>query len=456
MPTRTPFPNLEPMGLRTPYVEKLTSYLIRVATHSHIRLSALVKNYIHSPNRIEYDCTIFVVPQKRLINAHGAMAGAWVTSANRMVGRDDLYLLTLLPWSSIFSPYCQLISPARRWCPDCLDEDRQGRIPVYERLIWSIQHVHICPRHHRHFVARCPSCAREQVSDFTARQLNGFCSVCGAWLGTPRHAPPQPLAKAIPDCQMWVTEVLADLLHHPSSAKFDTHRDRVVAVMDALCEQIFGGDMAALCRHLGIRQSDISDWRHARTYPSAKFLLALSYCFRITLRNLLDGQCHLRVDREIRPLPHKAPAKRNQRRTTREWEKIRLLLQQIIAGQCQVPSLASAATLLGVRPQQLRNHFPSACSEVSRIAETVRTTSREEARAMRDTLLSTYISAQVRDMVDAGQPPTICHLLALAKARRLATGSNEDIRRINQIRRSVLRDDPLPCLEPRKYRRKHH
>ncbi|RQR26152.1 hypothetical protein DIE23_30750 [Burkholderia sp. Bp9143] len=456
MPARTPFPNLEPMGLGTPYVEKLTSYLIRVATHSHIRLSALVKNYIQSPNGIEYDCTILVAPHKRLVNAHGAMAGAWVTSANRMVGRDDLDLLTLLPWSSIFSPNCQLINPARRWCPDCLDEDRQGRIPAYERLIWSIQHVVMCPRHHRYFVTRCPSCAHEQVSDFTARQLNGFCSACGAWLGTPRHAPPQPRSKAIPDCQIWATEVLADLLHHPPSAKLDAHRARVVTVTDALCEQIFGGDMAALCQHLGIRESDISFWRHGRGYPNAKFLLALSYCFRITLRNLLDGQCHLRVDREIRPLPHTAPAKKNRLRTTREWERIRLFLQQIIAGQCQVRSLSHAARILGVQSWQLNHYFPAISSEVARIAARDHAKSREEARAIRDKLLYKYVSAQIRDMVRAGQHPTICYLHALARAQRLATSSNEDIRRISQIRCAVLHDEPLPCLEPRKYRRKHY
>lgn len=450
IPTRTPFPNLEPMGLGTPYVEKLTSYLIRLAMQSHIRVSSLVKYYIKPINGIKYTNQVLVPSTKRLANGHGATARAWVTSANRLVGRDDLHLLTLLPWSNAFSPKCQLISQTRRWCAACLAEDHRMRAPVYERLLWSVLYVNICPRHRCLLTARCPTCGHERMPDFPSRQLNGFCSVCGGWLGTTRHALSRPSNEAIPDCQTWTTETFENLLLQPLSTNSALHRAHIVATTDFFCKHIFNGDIIALFQHLGIQTFDIGAWRSGRSYPNAKILLALSYCFQISLRDLLEGKCDLQTDFNIRPLQYQLRAKKIKRRSAREWDEIGNFLQQIIAGQRQVPSLASAAKILGVQPTQLRDYFPEACSEVSRITKTVRAKSREEARAIRDKRLSKYISAQIRDMVRVGQPPTIRNLWALAKTRRLATSSPEDIRRISQIRYAVLHDEPLPCIEPRK------
>ncbi len=449
IPTRTPFPNLEPMGLHTAYVEKLTSYLIRVASLSHVTVHALVKKYIKSVRGVNYTDMVFVRLDKRLINAHGAMARAWVSCAQRLVGRDDLHLLTLLPWSNAFTPNCQLMSPVRRWCPDCLSEDGQTHAPVYERLLWSIQHVNICPRHRCSLVARCPTCGHQHRSDFTSRQLNGFCSACGEWLGAKRPERPRPPNGAIPNDQTWAAETFADLLLTPLSENLATYRTRIVAATDILCKQAFHGDAAAFCQQLGIRTSDISAWRNARSYPNAKTLLSLSYCFRITLRDLFDGKFHSCVGRKIRPLPHMAPAKKNRLRSAREWNEIGLFLQQIIAGQRQASSLVSVASILGLRPVQLRAHFPASCIEVSRISKRFRANAREESRLMRDRLLRECISAEVQRLLRIGQQPTNRSLHAFARARQLATNTPEDMRLISEIRHTALRDAQSPRIAPR-------
>ncbi|KVK96203.1 hypothetical protein WJ45_19985 [Burkholderia ubonensis] len=279
--------------------------------------------------------------------------------------------------------------------------------------------------------------------------MNGFCSACAAWLGAKRSGRPRPPNAAIPDDQTWAAATFADLLLRPLLENRATYHARVADATDAVCKQAFDGDAAALCQHLGIRTSDVSSWRNARSHPNARTLLALSYCFQINLRALFDGPCDWAMTGAPRASPYKKALKRNRLRSSAEWDEIGRLLQQFIAGQRQAASLASVAGILGVRPGQLREHFPAACIAVSRIARRFRAQARADARLIRDGLLCECISAEVRRMRRLGQQPTIRHLHAFARARQLASNTHQDLRRISEIRHATLRDAPCPTRAPR-------
>ncbi len=443
IPTRTPFPNLTPMGLRTADVEKLTSYLTRLAMQSHITVCELIGNYIESAQGAQYS-QLGAVPQhaRRLVNAHGTTADAWATGANRLVGRGDLDLLTLLPWSKAFSERSQLTSPARRWCPICLAQDYKAGTPVYERLIWSLQDVELCPRHHCCLEDQCPTCHRKHLPEFTNRHLCGFCSNCGAWLGSTCSKHPLSSDTSVQHFQAWTAESFADLLAHPPPGTLAEHRERIVRVIDICAEQLFDGDHAASSQHLGVLRSDTTEWLRGRGYPTPRILLNISYCLQINLRDLFAGSNIDRYCKEsLRRLPNATqPSPRLPTPPATNWEKVGHFLREVASGARPITSLACAARSFGLRPALVSARFPSLCAEVADAARAFRAKIDDEQRRERDKLLTAYISAKTRQMLDEDVYPSVRKLYLLAKAQRLA--SSKDAYRIREIQLAVLQHVP--------------
>lgn len=444
IPPRTLFPNLEPMGLRTPDVEKLTSYLTRLATQSHITLGSLVDKYIESGRWLKYPKIGGVHHQaKQLVNAHGATANAWVTSANQLVGRGDLNILTLLPWSSAFSERSQLTSSARRWCPVCLAQDYKTGAPVYERLIWSIKYVELCPRHRCYLEDQCPTCHRGHMPEFNRRHLCGFCSSCGAWLGSTKPKPVPSSNKAIQHYQAWAAECFADLLTDPPSGTMAEHRERIVRVIDTYTERLFQGKHPARSQYLGVLRSDTTEWLRGRSYPNPRMLLNISYGLQLSLRELFAGNIKGYGKESLRPLPFTTqPPPRLPPPPATDWEEVGHVLHEVAAGKRPITSLACVARSFGLRPALVSARFPSLCAEVAEAARAFRAKIDDEQRRARDKLLSEYISAKTRQMLDEGVYPSVRKLYFLAKAQGLASG--KEAYRVREIQLAVLQNAPHP------------
>ncbi|MET3551283.1 MULTISPECIES: TniQ family protein [Burkholderia] len=444
IPPRTLFPNLEPMGLRTADVEKLTSYLTRLAAQSHITLGSLVEKYFESGRELKYpQIGSGYHPAKQRINAQGATAYAWVIRANQLVDRGDLSLLTLLPWSNAFSERSQLTSAARRWCPLCLAQDHTAGTPVYERLIWSLQYVELCPRHHCYLEDQCPTCRRRCMPEFNRRQLCGFCSSCGAWLGSTTPTCLQPFDEAVLSYQAWAAECFADLLANPPRSTSAEHRERIVRVIDTCTERLFLGDRTASSQHHGALRSDTTEWLRGRRYPNPRMLLNISYGLQISLRDLFAGNIARCSNASLPPLPFTTPPPpRLPPPPTTDWAKVEHVLREVASGTRPFTSLACAAKSFGMRPALVSARFPSLCTEVGDAARALRAKIDDERRRQRDTLLAEYISTKTRQMLDAGEYPSVRKLSLLARAQGLA--SSKDAYRIREIQLAALQSAPRP------------
>lgn len=444
IPPRTLFPNLEPMGLRTADVEKLTSYLTRLAAQSHIALGALVEKYFESDRELKYPhIGSGHHPAKQRINAQGATACAWVIRANQLVDRRDLSLLTLLPWSNAFSERSQLTSAARRWCPLCLAQDHKAGTPVYERLIWSLQYVEMCPRHRCLLEDRCPTCRRRCMPEFNRRQLCGFCSSCGAWLGSTTPTCLQSFDEAVLSYQAWAAECFADLLVHPPRGTLAEHRERIVHVIDTCTARLFQGDHTASTQHHGALKSDITEWLRGRRYPNPRMLLNISYGLQISLRDLFAGDIARCGNASLRPLPFTMqPPPSLQPPPATDWAEVEHVLREVASGTRPFTSLACAAKSFGLRPALVSARFPSLCTEVADAARALRAKIDDERRRERDTVLTEYISAKTRQMLEAGEYPSVRKLSLLARAHGLA--SSNDAYRIREIQLAALQTAPGP------------
>jgi len=217
MPTRNTLYALEPIGVGTPFVESLTSYLARLAEAHCVFPGTLLQKVL-----VPQLATLF--PQKsrkalvrecedrsHAINAAGLHAQRMLVALETLTGLHDLRSLTLVMWANVlFGKGATRLQKA--WCPVCYEAwRRQGRI-VYDPLLWTLEAVTTCPWHRVALRLSCANvnCGRDLPS-LAWRSRPGYCPYCQHWLGTP-HAEKATRDKEERAWQAWVSESLGGLL----------------------------------------------------------------------------------------------------------------------------------------------------------------------------------------------------------------------------------------------------
>lgn len=201
LPKRSHLYSLKPLGVGTPGVESLTSYLARLADAHDVSVSTLLRYEIapwflfHSqPRRLskadawEASFAIWCRNPRLLqeITVSGWLAGS--QRVKQLVGiletltlRGDLAYLALLPWHQFFS-LNDTFHTEPFWCPACYQEWRESDAICYDPLMWSMAGVDVCPKHHCYLQFWCLYCRQPQPFLRLDTRL-GYCSSCRAWLG---------------------------------------------------------------------------------------------------------------------------------------------------------------------------------------------------------------------------------------------------------------------------------
>lgn len=177
---------IEPVGLDTPLVEGLASYISALAEAHCVSvgtfLSCEVLPQFGSALVADGESRRFL--NWRRINGIGGISKEIVSALEEKTGFRGLDRLTTLPLEGHISPdFCHA---RRRWCPYCLDEIRRnGR--VFEPLLWSISAVTVCPKHNCTLRDLCPMCLRGS-HPIEKWSRAGHCPRCGCWLGESQGA----------------------------------------------------------------------------------------------------------------------------------------------------------------------------------------------------------------------------------------------------------------------------
>ena len=144
LPPRSRLYRLEPIGIGTPYVEGLTSYIVLLAREHHISVFDLTRRevfplfpYAHRPHQrfVRIECTI---------NGANLLTYEWVSALKVLTSRDDLEYLTFISWSDIIAGS---LRSEKAWCPICYNEQRSSHSKIYDPLLWSVKDISICPVH---------------------------------------------------------------------------------------------------------------------------------------------------------------------------------------------------------------------------------------------------------------------------------------------------------------------
>lgn len=279
IPARSRLHSIEPIGIGTPFVESLTGYMIRLAASHAVRVSDLIEYELRSS--IPYFHAPAGLPNA--INGVNENAQSWVSALERFTLRDNLQLLTLLPFAS-FLPTPFLIRQERAWCPRCYESQKAQGQDVYEQLVWCLQSVEICPLHKTPLETSCPACHRG-LRPLCAVSRPGFCSRCYQWLGFPRPSTPETLPT---DYQAWVAQQFGQLLEIAPHAQ-PVGKENIQKILVRYVASFAEGSRVTIAESAGCCRSSFYNWYKGASTARVDLLLGMCHKLRISLTSLVTG-----------------------------------------------------------------------------------------------------------------------------------------------------------------------
>lgn len=373
LPVRSVLYPLQPVGVGTPDVESLTSYLARLATvHGVSTRVLLVEAVIPLVGRSDLSkvtdnsLSAFWTTDSRALNGTGTIARVWTQAVATLTERTDLPHLTLLTWRDVF-PARGLLRRVRAWCPACYEEWRQQDAIIYDPLRWALAVVTACLRHRRPLRQVCPHpTCRQSLPSLASHATPGHCPSCGGWLGTSAETGEEEgevLGVEVLAWQCWVDTAVGDLLATSPMAA-PPGRERVTSLI-ARCVAPTGGS-TAFARAMQLKHETVWSWTRGTQLPSLGALLALGYRLDLSLRDILLADPGQITGRPIRPHPPAAAPVPTRRRKRFETDRVRAALADVLQrAEEPPPSMREVARRLGYDHVDLSGRFPDLCHAIS-------------------------------------------------------------------------------------------
>lgn len=369
-PSHSRLYTIEPIGMGTPNVESLTSYMSRLAEAHSVSLRTLTIQELLPLLKCDYlsnpfgnTLGSFWKEAVRALNGTGALARNWVQALELLTLRTDLQHLTFLPWSSVLTPQRQMRFN-RAWCPDCFIDWQTKGEPIYEPLLWNVSAVPLCLRHQRTLVEQCPYPDCHTTLPVLASVFNsGYCSKCSRWLGVITTDPSSTtLTTEQWHWQIWVTKTVGELISHNKDLTTAPHLENIPDLLAASREQVAGGRLQNLAEKLQLSRRTLTAWQSSKQIPQIESLMRLCYWCGVSLYDLFTSRTGTLdyANLKIHSLPDIPNPTRNRRLPIPfDVVRIRQRLEAVLACEEQPPpSMRTVAKSLNYSPRELREKFP--------------------------------------------------------------------------------------------------
>jgi len=377
IPTPSYLYHLEPIGVGTPNVESLTGYIARLAEAHAVSTNTLFAKELAPLVRKTYALIqgeYSALGGKfrssvKSMNAIGVIATDWVQVLETLTLQNSLRFLTMLTWAEVIAVQ-GLLRPIRAWCPACYEECRMSGLAVYEQLLWTLNVVEMCPRHHRLLRLQCPHCD-QQLPLLAPQSRPGYCSKCGKWLGICPNAKLTDSETLTEDELRWfpwavdtLGELIAAAPHMPSPPS----REKVAAGISACVNQVTGGDASAFSYILQVDKETVRVWLKGKKLPQLNSLLQICYCSGTSLLNFMTEEVIVAdiaritkcFDRQLQ-CPSTTPRSGSQF----NGEQVRHALEAAL-NEYPPPSLTEVVRRHGYRSYTtLYKYFPDICRAIS-------------------------------------------------------------------------------------------
>jgi transcriptional regulator with XRE-family HTH domain len=369
--------NLKPIGIGTPLVESLTSYVSRLANAHSVLLRTLVtdeilpnlnRSHLYQESQPVYDHLTTFWKRSAMLNGTCSTAGNWVNTIEKLTQRNDLRFLTMLTFSNVLS-LRELIRPTQAWCPLCYEEWRKTGQVIYQPLIWQLSVIDNCPQHQTPLHLHCPfiDCGRS-LSPLAPRYQLGYCTQCDRWLGNPLQPETcQTINSYEQEWQIWMGQALGKLLATVPDLPAIPCQERFATIISTHVHRAMEGNFSEFARCVRFHRRTVWEWAKGLQVPRLDALLQICSYFGITPIDLLTGNFH-EIAQIKKDIFGKKPLTERPHRQFRQFEaeKLRDALEQVLQSEeYPPPSMREVAQRLNYDQSHLRKHFPDLCKAIS-------------------------------------------------------------------------------------------
>jgi transcriptional regulator with XRE-family HTH domain len=374
VPERSFLYSLEPIGVGTPYVESLTSFITRLSQAHSLSITTLTRQAImprlgKTVTQISNEFPTFWERQSHWLNGTQDDPEKWTTILMQLTRREDLQGLTMLPWANVL-PAEGIVRHTKAWCPCCYEQWRETASPIYVPLLWALELVEVCPEHQCFLTKECPHC-NNAISLLCPMEQPGYCPHCNTWLGshlrdkavnTEDSQQNETLQK-----ELEVTYMLGELAATTPTLTHRPPRDRVTTNIRILVDTIARGNAAAFARKLQLPKPTVGNWRRGSQIPRLVALLRICQNLGLSLVDILAKDLD-RNDPKVSALAPSDPPKRNVRkRMLKESDKERvqaILIREAKSEETPRP-MYQVAEELGYAHPSLVTELPDECRAIS-------------------------------------------------------------------------------------------
>lgn len=388
--------------------EGLHSILRRVCEKNQLSVNDVMANLILPALGERIERRKRMATAVHLIDRGCGMSHRIAIRLEELTTLEELSRLTLRELVELQGVATLAAASKRKWCANCFYEDMSTETGPYDRLIWSIDCVDVCPVHQVWLRSTCNSCGEGPFAVLMGRDASGRCPKCRQLLagsGTTLDAGRDEYSKFL----LWKAKSFADLLSSPLTGGVDVTMG-AMEVIRQLSEWHFQGAYSKLAAAVERNRSVVGTWLTGRGSPSWDALIEVSYVFQIPLIELLAGETDGVRLSSLRRLPIGAaqrlscPRKKPMRRQPKIYKA---LLAKVESGE--IPNLftmRSVATWLGMHVRELNRILPEDYARVSKILAVRREEQRTNAQIARRRLLEDEVPAAVAKLARLGLRPT--------------------------------------------------
>lgn len=374
MPERSTLYNLEPIGIGTPYVESLTSYILRLSIAHNITLVDFIR-YIMIPifkktyymdNSGRFNSSSFI--EMGCINGIGKNAEDWVEAIKLVTSRNDIQFLCMLSWKNVISKK-GVHKRFKSWCSLCYSEMMNDDKECYDPLIWTFKNVNYCDIHNRKLSDSCTNKECNRKIPWLYRNMKvGYCPYCNAWLGG--NDQNELLFAEVVRWQLFVLDKIKILISVPPVLMNSLSRTYFTESLIHAINYYSDGSVTKFTQNLSISKRSIQEYcnYNERKLPMLESILDICYRYQIPILKLLVPEYSYLPYGTKLSAPKNLLARENKNRRVKKCDLVSAKKQLEICletNENPPPSTREMVRRINCHARTLYRHFPDLCKKIS-------------------------------------------------------------------------------------------
>ncbi|MCX2828280.1 TniQ family protein [Bacillus pseudomycoides] len=357
--------SLKPIGIEEPYIESLTSYLIRLSEAHQVYPSSLI-SYIIAPI-LNKEFLIYSTARggnrfydgAKTMNGFGSNALDMVDALEKLTKVEQLGILTLVSIKEVV-PLRYLLKNHLSWCAVCYEEQLNTGDAIYNLLLWSLEMVNTCSRHRCKLEAECFLC-HKKIPVLHRKSQNGYCPYCSTWLGAEANFNRRLDEN---DFDYKITLLAEQIIKHKEQIKISASKHQVIRNLNHLVDIYTEGNMQEFAWKLNLAKTTLWDWCNGKALPPLSRVLEICYLFDMSPVSFYIED--ISINKEQIAFNAGIYSKDTKKREIKfDYDTALSILQKYAHHSDSNVSMNELAKQLGYSKRTLYKYFPNLCKVIS-------------------------------------------------------------------------------------------